>query len=425
MKKYLEKLPKGVQDLISLAGNVAALRGMSVYLVGGFVRDLILGVKNLDLDMVVEGDGILFAEDLAAKLNARLIRHRRFGTATVIPGHHLKIDIATARKESYPFPGSLPVVEFGTLKDDLKRRDFTINAMAISINGADFGSLLDFFNGKSDIKNKKIQILHKLSFIDDPTRILRAIRFERRYNFKIEKDTLKYLKLAVKNRMLQEVEPQRVRDELVLILKEPSPVKQVKRIFDLAGFGFVNKRLRWSKKTEGLFNSSEKEIKRFHETPSPRRKLDAWLIYFMALVDALKSEDAKSVCKKFVFRKGEEKRILSFKRINHKFISKLSQEGIKPSDIFKLLEPLSYEVILLAKAKCKNQQLKKHIEDFLEIYNGMRIYISGHDLQGLGVTPGPHYQKIFAKVLKAKLNGLVGTREEELLLIKKLIKNIA
>lgn len=423
MKKYLEKLPKEIQDLLCLAGDTASLRRMPVFLVGGFVRDLILGVKNLDLDIVVEGDGVIFAEDLAARLNARLIRHRRFGTATVIAGHHLKIDVVTARKETYPAPAALPVVEFGTLKDDLRRRDFTINAMAISINKADFGSFLDSYNGKSDLKNKQIRILHELSFIDDPTRMLRAIRFEKRYDFKIEKNTLKCLRTAVKNKMLERVEPQRLRDELILILKEAFPIKQLKRIQELAGFAFVNKRLALLKKTSLLFNSVEKEIKWFHEALSPRRKLDTWLIYFIALIDSLGDEYVRSVCKRFVFRKGEEKRILNFTRNKLKFISKLSRKNLKPSDIFKMLEPLSYEVILLVKAKHKNPILKKHIEDFLEIYNGMRIYISGHDLQGLGVAPGPHYQKIFSKVLKSKLNGLVKTKQEELSLIQKLLKN--
>lgn len=421
MREYLKKLPREIQDLIHLAENVASLRGMPVYLVGGFVRDLILGVKNLDLDIVVEGDGIIFAEDLAARLNTRLIRHRRFGTATVVIGHHLKVDIATARKEIYPQPAMLPVVEPGTLKDDLKRRDFTINAMAIDISQRNFGSLVDFFNGKNDLRSKKVRILHDLSFIDDPTRILRAVRFEKRYNFRIERQTLSGLKDAVRNKMLEKVQPQRLRDELILLLKEEKPLNEIRRLSALTGFGFINRHLVISKKTYDLLNSSKKEINWFNRVHFRRRRLDTWLIYFMALVDSLDAQDLKLVCKWFVFRKGEEKRILNFNKIANKFISELSQKKIKPSRIFSLLEPLSYEVILLLKAKYRNPNLKKHIEEFLEIYNGMRICISGHDLQRLGVAPGPYYQKIFTEVLEAKLNGLVKTQEEELSLIKKLI----
>ena len=200
MKNYLNKLTPDLQDLVKVIRDISVLRSMPVYLVGGFVRDLILGVRNLDFDIVVEGDGIIFAEDLASRLKARLIRHKRFGTATVVPGHHIKIDIATARKEVYPKPAALPEVEFGTLKDDLKRRDFTINAMAISLSG---GGLVDFYNGKKDLLDRQIRVMHELSFVDDPTRVLRAVRFEKRYDFKIEAKTLGLLKKAVKATMLE------------------------------------------------------------------------------------------------------------------------------------------------------------------------------------------------------------------------------
>ncbi len=420
MKNYLNNLPQEIQDLIHLAGSISLSKGMPVYLIGGFVRDLLLGVKNLDLDMAVEGEGIAFAEELSVKLNAKLIRHRRFGTATVIIKPNLKIDIATARKEIYPEPAKLPVVEFGTLKDDLKRRDFTINAMAIDITESNFGGLIDFFEGKKDLTDKKVRILHELSFIDDPTRILRAIRFEKRLDFKIETKTLHFLKDAVKKRMLEKVEPQRLRDELILILKEDFPVKQIRRMQQLTGFDFISRVLTIN---YGLLNSVAQELVWFKKEHFPRRKLDIWLIYFMALIDQVPLKEAIGICCKFVFSKGEEKRILSYKKIGDKFVKKISKKGIKPFEIFGLLEPLCYEVILLIKAKYRDPVITGRIEDFLEIYNDIRVCISGHHLHGLGVVPGPHYKKIFNNVLKAKINGVVKTEEEELRLIKKYIKN--
>lgn len=422
MKDYLNNLPKEIKDLIYLAGDIASGNNMPIYLVGGFVRDLILEFENLDLDIVVEGDGISFAEDFARQLKAKLIRHRRFGTATIIFKPHLKIDIATARSEFYPQPAHLPLVRSGTLKDDLYRRDFSINSMAISINHQNFGQLIDFFGGKADLRDRKIRVLHDLSFIDDPTRILRAVRFEKRYNFNIEPKSLRNLKEAVKLRMLERVQPQRIRDELTLILKEKFPLKEIRRLQALVGFSFISPYLKVSQKTYRLIRSIEREISWFKRLYPQRRLLDTWLIYFMGLIESFAINAAKRICRGFAFRKGEEKRILNYKKINRRFISTLNKERIKPSQIFALLEPLSYEVILIIKAKYKNRNLKKHIEDFLEIYNGMRIYISGDDLHSLGVAPGPKYQKIFAKVLNAKLNGLVKTREQELLLIKKLIK---
>lgn len=421
MEKYLEKLPKEVQDLIHLVRDIGSRNNISVYLVGGFVRDLILDSKNLDLDIAVEGNGIKFAEDFAARLRVRLIRHRRFGTATIVLKHNLKIDIASARRELYSHPACLPEVTQGTLKDDLFRRDFTINAMAISINPKDFGRLIDFFGGKSDLRNKKIRILHNLSFIDDPTRILRAIRFEKRYNFQFDSNTLKCLKKAVKLRMLEKVQPQRLRDELILLLKEKHPIKQIRRLQELTGFSFISPGLSIAKKTYTLLSSIENQISWFNKEYPQRRSLDVWLIYFMGLIDSLDINYIKSICKAFVFRKGEEKRILSYKKVGTLVSHKLSRDKVRPPIIFSLLESLSYEVILLIKAKSKNLNLQRHIGDFFEIYNGMRLHISGDDLHRLGILPGPYYQKIFTKVLNAKLNGKIRTKKEELALIKRLV----
>lgn len=422
MKGYLKKLPDEVGDMLFLIGDIASINDMRAYLVGGCVRDLLLGVKNLDLDIVIEGNGIKFSEELARAFNTRLIRHKRFGTATVeLLSHRLKIDIATARKEFYPEPAHLPVVENGSLKDDLKRRDFTINAMAVNINREGFGKLLDLFGGAQDLTNRKIRVLHDLSFIDDPTRILRGVRFEQRYNFRFEPKTLKLLKEAVRLRMLQRVEPQRIRDDLVLFLKEKEPLKEILRLKELVGFGFISPGLSVSDKILRLIKFAEEQINWFKKSYPERRMLDTWVIYFMALTDSLNPLAARKVCQKFAFRRGEGKRILGYKKTGRKFISNLKRIKNKPPDIFYLLEPLSYEVILLLKAKYKDRDTQKTLEDFLEIYNGMKIYSSGHDLRRLGLSPGPYYQKIFTRVLNAKLSGAVKTKEEELELIKKII----
>lgn len=424
MREYLSKLPKEIQDLIHFAGVVANRDNMRAYLVGGCVRDLLLGVKNLDLDIVVEGNGIKFAEEMAGALNTKLIRHKRFGTATLILlRYRLKIDIATARKEFYPQAGHLPVVESGTLRDDLFRRDFTINCLAMDINKDSFGSLIDLYGGKEDLKSKKIRVLHDLSFIDDPTRILRAVRFEQRYNFKIEPQTLKLLKDAAGKRMLEKVEPQRIRNEFILILKEKAPLKEIKRLKELVGFNFITSRTFFSLKNYKFIKSVEKQISWFNKTYPHRRLLDAWLIYFMAFINSLSITVTRQVCQRFVFRKGEDKRIICYKKLSTKFISDLKKAKNKPSRIFAMLEPLSYEVILLIKAKYKDHSIQRIVKDFFEIYSGMKIYSSGHDLHSLGLEPGPYYQKIFTKVLNAKLNGQVTTKEEELELIKKLILN--
>jgi tRNA nucleotidyltransferase (CCA-adding enzyme) len=419
MREHINKLPQEIKELIYLARDIAIRRNVRAYLVGGFARDLILGVKNFDLDIVVEGDGIAFAEEFSRELRSKLIRHRRFGTATALAKPHLKVDFSTARKEFYPQPAHLPVVESGSLRDDLFRRDFTINAMAISIADHGFGELVDFFDGKADLRRKKIRVMHKLSFIDDPTRILRAVRFEQRYDFRIEPETLKFLKDAVRQKTLDKVQPQRLRDDLILILKENMPTKELRRINELAGFSFLCPGLKGSGKMFGLLVAVGKEIAWFHGSHPQRRHLDAWLVYLMGLLDQLDAAVIKGIFRRFAFKKGEEKRILDYKSLSRDFILKLSKKALKPSEVYALLEPLSYEVMLLIKAKYKDSNLKKHIEDFLGVYSGMRIHLSGDDLGAIGFEPGPHYQKIFRKILIARLDGKVRTREDELSLLKR------
>jgi len=422
MKKYLEKLPQELQGIIALCSQLSSQSGLRSFLVGGFVRDLILGVNNLDVDIVVECDGIRFAEKLASSLRAGLIRHKRFQTATVLLSHGFKIDIATARSESYPEPACLPCVSNATLEDDLKRRDFTINALALSLNEEDYGKLLDFFEGIKDLRNKRIRILHPLSFIDDPTRMLRAIRFEKRYGFVLEPQTLKLLKEASRDKMLERVQPQRLRDEVILILEEKDPLVQVERIQQLTGWGFLHKRLTAGRNTRKLFREAAGQINWFRSVYSGHRKLDAWLIYLMALTDKLSTKETESILKLYAFRRGETKRIISYKNIGRHFLNELMRRDLEPARVFGLLNSLSYEVIILIRAKFKDKNIAKHISDFFGLYNSMRLHVTGHDLKVLGIEPGPSYQKILERVFRAKLNGHVSTKEEELEFIRRSLR---
>jgi tRNA nucleotidyltransferase (CCA-adding enzyme) len=422
MKDYLNNLPQGIKDVVHLARDVASHKGMKIYLVGGFVRDLLLKVENLDLDIVVEGDGINFSEEFASHLKAKLIRHRRFQTATLILKNHAKIDVTSARWESYPEPAHLPVVSRGNLRDDLYRRDFTINAMAIDIGKQEYGKFIDYFGGMPDLRERRVRILHDMSFIDDPTRILRAVRFQKRYNFRIDPQTLRKLKEALSLKMLEKVEPQRIRDELILMLKEKNPLKEMRVLAQLSGFSFFHSDFSLSEKNSLLLEEIGKEIAWFRKAYPKKRALDTWLIYFMGLLDSMSLAEAMKICKRLVLRKGEEKRVYTYKKINRRFILKLTKEKPKPSQVFTLLEPLSYEVIILLKAKYKNPVFRKRLAEFFRYYNGMRIHTNGDDLRELGLTPGPHYQKLFARLLMSRLDGELKSKDEELALIRKLIR---
>ncbi len=229
-KLTLQKsLPKDILKIITKINDIADRLNLRVYLVGGPVRDLLFRRPNYDLDFTVEGDGINFAKELNKRFKGRLITYRAFGTAT-IDFQKRRIDIATARREVYKRPAAYPDVEPCNIKEDLFRRDFTINALAISINKADFGKLVDFFGGIRDFKNGLIRVMHNKSFIDDPTRIFRAVRFEQRYNFKIERQTLKLLKEAVSGGLIGELNKGRIRKEIELILKEKDPIRCLRRL---------------------------------------------------------------------------------------------------------------------------------------------------------------------------------------------------
>ncbi len=211
-------------DIVKIVGIIADELKIPAYIVGGPVRDKLLGIKNIDRDFVVEGDGIKFAQILNKTFKGKLTTYKAFGTATIdIKGK--RIDIVSARKESYEYPAAYPAVEPGTIKDDLFRRDFTINAMAIAINKRNSGKLVDFYGGREDLKKGIIRVLHDKSFMDDPTRIFRAVRFSVRFGFKIEPGTKNLIKEAISDGFLGEVNAGRIRKEIELFLKEKNPKK--------------------------------------------------------------------------------------------------------------------------------------------------------------------------------------------------------
>jgi len=221
-----ERLPRRVIKLLKAFGNVADMMGYNAYLVGGLVRDVILKRDNLDVDIVIEGDGIKFAQEFAAHHEVKVRSHKKFGTVVLIFPDEFKVDVATARIETYDSPAAPPNVEMSSLKMDLYRRDFTINTLAVKLNKRDYGTLVDYFGAQKDIKEKVIRVLHNLSFVEDPTRVLRAIRFEQRFEFKIGKLTLALMKNAVAINCFKDLSGRRLFLELKLLLSEQDPFKE-------------------------------------------------------------------------------------------------------------------------------------------------------------------------------------------------------
>lgn len=412
---YLKGLPEDILELLRLSGRVAEGVNYRAYVVGGFVRDIMLKVDNFDIDIVIEGDGIIFAGKLARFLKGDVVKHRRFGTATITLPDKRKIDIATARKEIYNAPAELPVVSPGDIEADLARRDFTINAMAVGINNDGFGRLRDFFEGERDLKKGLMRVLHKRSFIDDPTRILRAVRFEQRYDFRIETRTLRLLSDARRKKLLEVVQKHRVREELVRMLKDANPAKCLKRLAELYGFSFLHPGLTISRSQFELMSGILSLAELFKQRFPFKRRLDVWLMYLMVILRELSPSEIYGFGRDFALRKGEVKRLKSGKtdiiRIE-KFLSKNS--GLFASSIYKKLQPFSYEVILLAYLSAKSLLARRRIMDFLTHYNELKLSISGNDLLDLGASAGPRFKKILNDALFAKINGRVKTKDDEL-----------
>ena len=429
--KLKRLLPKEVLNILKSIGQKADKLNCRAFVVGGFVRDIILGVKNFDIDIVIEGDAIAFGREIAKLYKADFVAYDNFGTSTVIAewprgvqkplsaGPKLKIDFATAREESYAKPAALPTVKFSSLKNDLARRDFTINAMAANINKGSFGQLIDFFGGEKDLEHGIVRVLHDSSFIDDPTRIFRAVRFEQRFNFRIDKYTKSLIKNAIKEGMFSKTQNQRIRDELILMLKEENPIKAILRMKELHELRFIHKKIKIKEHTKKLFSDIKNTIMWYNKSAFKARHIDLWLIYMMGLLEGLSFSDTNEMSDRFIFRKSDRTRLLSYSRHSKKALKKLSLRNITASSVYNTLEPLSFEEVLFLRARTKIKKIHYRIEEFLARHNKVRIKIGGEELKKLGVKPGPLYAEILKKVLHEKIDGKIKTKNDEINFVKR------
>lgn len=407
-------LPKYILELLQKIGQLAEEKRYQAFVVGGFVRDLLLGVENLDLDIVIEGDGIAFAYYFAGMMKALVKSHEKFGTAVVTLPAGFKVDIATARREFYEFPAALPKVEVATIKDDLYRRDFTINAMAVKLNPKEFGHLLDFFGGWNDLKHRKIKVLYNLSFVEDPTRIFRAIRFEQRYGFTIEKDTENFIRQAVNGDLFAQLSYERLRTELVLILNEDNPWPAVRRMTEFNLLKYLYPAIGLAPSAEKMFREMEDNFFLFM-LPLEGRKISRWLAYFLILVDELDLPQVGEIITKFKFKKEEADILLGAKTVSAEMQHRLSsQEHLSASQMYEYFMNTPAEVMLYLMVKTKSDLFKKRTADFLNKLSKVKITVTGNDLLKLGFVPGPLFRDILNDVFKQKLEGFLKTKEEEI-----------
>lgn len=407
-----ERLPRKIIDLLKKIGEIGNDLGYHVYAVGGFIRDLLLRRKNLDIDIVVEGDAILLAKRLSKTLGARVHSHPKFGTAVVVFPDGFSIDIATARTEFYETPGALPTVETSSLKLDLYRRDFTINTLAVKLNPKQFGLLMDFFGAQQDIKQGVINILHNLSFVEDPTRVLRAVRFEQRFGFKIGKHTLNLIHQAEQLNLLEHVSGARIWHELKLIFEEVNPSAILKRLHALKVLNSLYPSIVWNERLEDLF----KEIKAvfsWFDLLYLKKAYDKSLVYLLGLVDNLNEEDLTTFLDKLEFSEGSKKRIAEKRHLILEIYNKWSTApSILSSEIYFTLRDLPIEYLLYLMAKMPEEK-KKLISDYFVKLKDAETILTGEDLKAMGFRPGPIFREILKNLLRAKLNGIVKTRADE------------
>jgi len=417
-----DRLPKEVYGLLETAGKLAENQGTSVYAVGGFVRDILLGGPNFDLDLVVEGDGIAFASYLGRELGGRVRPHQKFKTAVVILEDNRRIDVATARLEYYEYPAALPTVELSSLKMDLFRRDFTVNALAIHLNPGRFGRLVDFFGAQQDIKARVIRVLHSLSFVEDPTRILRAIRFEQRYGFRIGGQTERLIKNAVQLDMIHKLSGSRLFHELRLILEEKKAGACLKRMRHYRLLQAIQPMLKLDSAKETLLDELEKVLS-WYRLLYLEPRAATWPIYFLVLCEGFTLEETRFFLRRLNLSRRQEREFLSLRQALAETGRKLKswRFGIKArSELYFILDTLPVEGILYLMAGNPNETFRRGLSLYLTRFKGKALEITGNDLKNMGIRPGPVYGRILKKVKAAMIDGSAGCREDQLRLAKEL-----
>jgi tRNA nucleotidyltransferase (CCA-adding enzyme) len=400
LSSQLEKyLPQPILALMKIAGKEASELGLGLYIVGGVVRDLFLGRANFDFDLVVEGDAIELAKKLAKYSQAKLTVHSRFGTAK-LNYPDFSFDLATARSETYSKPGALPTVKPGRLKDDLIRRDFSINAMALLLNPQHFGELIDLYNGKDDLDNKLIRILHPNSFIDDATRILRAIRYEQRLGFSLEAETEKLLRRDVA--MLATISGDRIRHELELILKEDKPELVLRR----AGKLGVLHQLHPSLKGNGWL------VQKFEQARQSYKRASLPPLCLCLLIYNLTHKENEAFMSRLNFPK------ISTQAMSHTLqlkaqLHSLTNPRLKPSDIYQSLRSYTTAAIQTNALASESPIASQHLRLYLTKLRYVKPLLNGDDLKRMGIPAGPRTGEILSALQKARLNGEVRTRKEE------------
>lgn len=443
-------------DFIRSIGDVSASIGYRVFIIGGFVRDIIIRLAKtnpkttslfksaynkpfnnrfLDLDIVVEGSAEKLARRIKENSNFKvsyLNVHRKFGTALIgflIGGMPLKADFASLRTEVYKKPGALPVVntEKAILENDIRRRDFTINTIALSINDDDFLDIKDYASGLSDILDKKVKVLHERSFIDDSTRMFRVVRFEKRLGFEIECETLKHMKSALDENVMDSISGKRITAELYLLLKENKPWIYFERLENLGILRGVYDKLEFSEENEAVFKKIYSYFKK-----NQADKADINIFYLAEIFSRLKDGDFDSAIKRLNLGnriKNRMKKMYSeSEELNKSERSGLFKSKLKNSEIYAAFKGFDESSILFYLFKNGGKDgidlnLKKMIVKYLDELMLIKPAVNGNDVKSVGICEGRLCGKILDEVMLLKIDGKLKSKDDELRYIMKKYSN--
>jgi tRNA nucleotidyltransferase (CCA-adding enzyme) len=403
-------LPKDRLELLRLLAGQAEAHQVPLYIVGGSVRDLLLGRRLNDFDLIVEGDAIALGRSLSSKYGGAVTAHTKFGTAKwffpeSLRADHESIDLISARSETYKHPAALPTVRLGSIADDLRRRDFTINALAVRLDGSHFGELRDDLNGAEDLQKGMIRVLHPGSFIDDPTRMYRAVRYEARYGFKIAEDTLALIPEA--RPFVEKLSAQRIRHELDLILEEPNAVPMLKRLDELDLLSIIHPMLSNFNRTNLATVTSE--------DPVLQNRNSRWILWLMHL----KAQEIEFLNERLHFPAELLKSLHSAALLNAHLTT---VSGLKPSKVVEFLEGYSIKALEVLSIAVEDIEIKNILTRYLMEWWHLKPKTTGHDLKKRGIPPGPKYTEILRRLRAAWLDGEVKTGAEEEALLNNLIE---
>ena len=382
-----------------------------VYLVGGTVRDILLGEPNFDVDVVVEGDAIAVARALAAALGGRVRAHPQFGTAVVLYGDDDRLDVVTARSETYEAPAALPTVEAGSIEEDLHRRDFTINAMAVALTGEDVGALVDPFDGRRDLEAGRIRVLHARSFIDDPTRILRAIRYEDRYGFRMDAETEALARSCIESGHVGDLSGARLREELVALLEEGDVSHAIPRLGELGAEKEIHPDVVADGEAVRLFD----RLRALNETYD--LGIPTWRLGLAALARRVPPGEIRSWLDGLKVRRKDAGQIEAAVGRGPQIAARLAGGSLAPAELVALAEPSAPDAPLYALALEDRPELHEYFRRLGQV----RLEIDGSDLAHLGLAESPRVGEVLAELRRRKLNGELDGRDSELAAARELI----